>query len=686
MKGQQYAISKRFPNASAGAVLHHGGGATLMGTNLRRRGIWNLALGVAAAAGIVAAAPADADKVYSVLRAGDLPGLRKVLENRLSPNWADSRQVTPLMYAAEVGSVEAMSILIDQGAEINAQNAFGSTALMWSATDPRKVRLLLEHGAEVNKVAKSGRTALMIASLSSSSADVVRVLLARGAGISAADRNGLTPLLAAAAGNDTASVQMLVEAGADVNHSGAIGPNGPNGFTPLMLAAGNGNLQVVKLLLAKGAKVNAMSDRADLPRVKNGVVSAGGFTPLLLASTYGPPEVVKALLDAGADVNVADVRGMTPLVLALTTDRFNPEIVKLLRTHGADDARKTTAGLTALDWAHKLDDDRAFTALGAEPPRRAAVAVGLTGLTDPRLAVARSIELLESSSATFFNRSGCFACHAQVSADFAVAAARKQGIAVDENAAWQRLQQSTSGLTAAGPAIMERQLAGDGFLYLMEELGRIGHEPDRLTDSLVAAIGAEQGQDGGWHSRLGLARTPLEDSDFSRTALAIRALKTYGTRGRATETTERIEHAAHWLRNAEPTVTEDLAMRLLGLAGAGASPEDMRQFAQPLIRQQRASGGWAQRAEWPSDAYATGMSLWTLAETGMLEPRDPRYRRGVRFLLSTQQIDGSWHVISRAARFQPYFESGFPYGTDQWISMMGTGWAVSALALAIDAQ
>jgi hypothetical protein len=41
-------------------------------------------------------------------------------------------------------------------------------------------------------------------------------------------------------------------------------------------------------------------------------------------------------------------------------------------------------------------------------------------------------------------------------------------------------------------------------------------------------------------------------------------------------------------------------------------------------------------------------------------------------------------VRSRAPKFQPFFESGFPYGHDQWISQMATGWAAAALTLAID--
>jgi ankyrin repeat protein len=634
---------------------------------------------------IIAATDSDADKVYSTLRAGDLPGLKKLLDHGISPDMKDGRQITPLMYATEISSVEAMRLLIEHGAEVNTENALGSTALMWSGADAVKVRLLLDHGADVNRAAKSGRTALMVAALSSSSAEAVRLLLAKGATVSAVDQAGLTPLLAATEGNDTESVRMLIQAGAEVNHSGSPGPNGVRGLTPLIIAAGKGNLEVVKLLLAKGARVNVASESHDLPKVRNGLVAAGGFTPLLMASTYGPPELIKTPLDAGAEVNATDVRGMTPLMLALTTDRFNPETVKILVAHGTDTRLRSTDGETALDWARKLDDDRAFEALGARLPRRPSVGVGLTGLTDPRLAVARSVNLLEETSATFFNRSGCFACHAQVSADFAVSAARKMGIAINEGAARERVQQSTAGLIARGPAIMERQVAGDGFLYLAEALGRIEYTPDRLTDYLAAAISAEQAQDGAWHGRAGLARTPLQDTDFSRTAMGMRALKNYGSPGRAAEMKDRIERASQWLRNAEPIVTEDLAMRLAGLASAGATPIELQRFAQPLIHQQRATGGWAQRPEWPADAYATGMSLWALAEAGIIHPSDPRYRRGVRFLVSTQRPDGSWHVTSRAARLQPYFESGFPYGHDQWISAMGTGWAATALAVTIDA-
>jgi hypothetical protein len=58
----------------------------------------------------------------------------------------------------------------------------------------------------------------------------------------------------------------------------------------------------------------------------------------------------------------------------------------------------------------------------------------------------------------------------------------------------------------------------------------------------------------------------------------------------------------------------------------------------------------------------------------------------VDFLLKTQREDGSWLVRSRSKPFQTYFESGFPHGKDQFISMAATGWATAALSLALPAK
>jgi len=82
-----------------------------------------------------------------------------------------------------------------------------------------------------------------------------------------------------------------------------------------------------------------------------------------------------------------------------------------------------------------------------------------------------------------------------------------------------------------------------------------------------------------------------------------------------------------------------------------------------------------------TDAYETGQALVALNLSGQVATSDPAYQRGVAYLLSTQLADGSWLVQTRANPFQPYKESGFPHGKNQWISASGSSWAAMALTL-----
>jgi hypothetical protein len=76
--------------------------------------------------------------------------------------------------------------------------------------------------------------------------------------------------------------------------------------------------------------------------------------------------------------------------------------------------------------------------------------------------------------------------------------------------------------------------------------------------------------------------------------------------------------------------------------------------------------------------------LYALA-VGGVSASDPAYQRGLKFLLGTQAPDGSWRVTSRSPKIQVYFNSGFPYAGNQWISAWATGWAAMALARSIPA-
>ena len=81
-----------------------------------------------------------------------------------------------------------------------------------------------------------------------------------------------------------------------------------------------------------------------------------------------------------------------------------------------------------------------------------------------------------------------------------------------------------------------------------------------------------------------------------------------------------------------------------------------------------------------SDAYATGQAMVALEQAKAIRVSDLAFQRGVRYLLNTQLEDGSWYVRTRSLAFQPYFESDFPHGPDQWISIAASNWAAVALA------
>jgi ankyrin repeat protein len=621
---------------------------------------------------------------YAAIRANDLPRLNGILTAGANVNAKDERGITPLMYTAWVGSVDAMKGLLDHAADPNLSNSSGSTALMLSSTEIAKVRLLIDRGAKVNVASTRGRTALFLAAMSDRSVDIARLLTSAGADVKVVDGMKMTVLHAAALGNDTETVRLLIDAGLDVNATDF------QGFTPLIYASSNGNLAAARLLLAKGADVNAVSGDGSFQKVKAGTLAQGHFTPLIMAAPFGSAELVKTLLEAGAKVNAQDIRGMTPLMLAVATDHQNQEIIRALMAKGADPNIKSLAGETALDWALKIGATSGIDTLKraggvntlVTPPVLPAVAP-----VDVRSAAQRSVTLLETTAVGAAANGGCASCHTHNITDLVTNLARSKGLQVDEKAANDR-RTLTRGQFFSPLNMLERlDVPGtpDTPLFALGALANAAYKPDRITDGIVANVVAQQSGAGHWLVPHGaIARPPIEDGDISRTARGIGALKTYGAPGRAADFDERIGRARDWLAATRATTAEDRNMQLIGLRWAGADDGVLRRLAKAILAAQRSDGGWSQRAELTSDAYATGQTLYALAVSAAVSPRESAYQRGVQYLLSAQRADGSWYVRSRAPKFQPFFESGFPYGHDQWISQMATGWAAAALTLAID--
>lgn len=124
-------------------------------------------------------------------------------------------------------------------------------------------------------------------------------------------------------------------------------------------------------------------------------------------------------------------------------------------------------------------------------------------------------------------------------------------------------------------------------------------------------------------------------------------------------------------------------MHLLGLAWSKAGKDTMEKAARGLVAMQQKDGGWSQLAQTSVDAYATGMALYALSEGGVAVS-DASYQAGLRYLVTKQAKDGTWHVKARSLPVQPYFESGYPYGHDQWISAAGAAYATMAISAAVE--
>ncbi|MCA9108661.1 MAG: ankyrin repeat domain-containing protein [Planctomycetaceae bacterium] len=239
----------------------------------------------------------------------------------------------PLADAAESGEYSTIRQLLDNGADLNAAQVDGMTALHWATYDDDQpmATLLVRRGADVNTENRYGVPPLSLV-CTNGNAQIVQLLLNAGANPNAKLRGGETVLMTAARTGRLEPVQALIAAGADVN------TREREDQTALMWAAADGHAEVVQALIDAGADfLTPLSS---------------GFTPLLFAIREGQAEAVRVLLAAGADVN-AEMKPQsggrdertTPLILAVENGHF--ALATELLKAGAD-PNAAPAGFTAL--------------------------------------------------------------------------------------------------------------------------------------------------------------------------------------------------------------------------------------------------------------------------------------------------------------------------------------------------
>ena len=604
--------------------------------------------------------------LIAAVRGQDAGAVKRLLhEDPELAKGRDQSDSTPLHHAAGFGDIETMELLIAGGADVSAKTRLDGAPLHWAIRSDEKMHLLLERGAEINSKTQNGSTPLYLASRCRDSYSVLRLLLEKGADPNIATMNGRTPLMAAARDGDLAAMKLLLAKKADATALSG------SGAGTLMDAARSRNPGAVHLLIEHGADVKARTKRNQ--------------TALAMAAQQGAEDIVNVLLERGAAPDGQDYRGYSPLMWAAYSEAMPAGIVRTLLGKDAD-TEVSGEGETPRTLAGKRGDNEVARLLGVPEKQRMSGDITVdaplsSGDQSIPEAVKKAIALLEMQSPQFVRKGGCNSCHNQYLPSAAVALARERGIPAPKELTQiplellERSPERTMNLAAFSP---------NSIGYEMFGFAANRRPADEYTDSLVHYLKLHQSPEGHWATTGN--RPPLTYDAYITTAMVIKALKHYSPPTEKADTEKRLARAAAWLESAQPETTQERAFHLLGLQWARGDETAIKKSAHSLAKKQRADGGWAQLPTMGSDAYATGEALYALHLAGKMKIEHDVYQKGMRYLLRTQAPDGSWHVKTRSFPLQPYFESGFPYGHDQWISATGTSWASMALTLAVEPE
>ncbi len=263
------------------------------------------------------------------------------------------RGTTPLMLAADRGSLGVVEALLQAGAGVDAEDRHGRTALVLAARNGHAeiVDRLRRAGASGDVDVPRFRAAALMKAASAGDVAEVRALLQAGVPVNVPDPadGDFTALSQAVFGGHAGAVELLLEAGAD--------PNVRPEYPLLVTAAGEGHEAIVRALLRAGAPVRvrdcngqtaleaaSLANHLSVVRALLEAEAHGGDetrSALARAASNGHLGVVRALLEAGALPNGEALVG--------AAGQKNAAVVRLLLEAGADaNAREGPSGQTVL--------------------------------------------------------------------------------------------------------------------------------------------------------------------------------------------------------------------------------------------------------------------------------------------------------------------------------------------------
>jgi ankyrin repeat protein len=350
---------------------------------------------------------------------GDAAMVEALLAAGADPNTALPEGETVVMTAARTGKVGALQVLLGRGAAVNAhEQSLEETALMWAAAENHgdAVRVLAEAGADLNarsrllhlehkkfateamittNFARGGWTALMYAAREGA-VEGARALAEAGADVNLTDPDGTTALVFAIINGHFDVAALLLDKGADPNVADSTGMaalyaavdmhtlDTVLSLPPQRITGPIEAVDLAKLLLAHGADPNARLKSPVLQRHHNlGDVALGeGTTPLMRAARASDADIVRLLLDAGADPMLRQQNHTTALMFASGLGRTTLfevdrpwseekaiETVRLCLDHGAEIDAFNDEGQTALHGAAALGANSIISYLAARGAR-----------------------------------------------------------------------------------------------------------------------------------------------------------------------------------------------------------------------------------------------------------------------------------------------------------------------------
>ncbi len=196
-----------------------------------------------------------------------------------------------LEYAIDQGDLDAIERQLGKSASANVRSPDGNKRTVLHVAvnrdNPDAVKLLIEHGADPNAQSKRGVTPLHLAA---DNAVLARLLIEHGARVDLLDEKGRSPLHSAARVGNKEVVQLLISFGADIGGAPRT-PQSPSGYSPALAALENRQIEMAKFLLFDLDRDNLEAENLEA------LYSAAAFQREF--------EMMRALVEAGADPNEA---------------------------------------------------------------------------------------------------------------------------------------------------------------------------------------------------------------------------------------------------------------------------------------------------------------------------------------------------------------------------------------------